>query len=35
MSGIRIVYAFHVATFKVEFIAVYYKGDKKMKIVIE
>lgn len=29
MSGIRVIYAFHVATFKVEFLEIYFKGEKK------
>lgn len=29
MSGIRVVYAFHAATFKVEFLEVYFKGEKE------
>ncbi|MHB1089475.1 MAG: hypothetical protein ACYC06_06130 [Ilumatobacteraceae bacterium] len=29
MSGIRIIYAFHVADLKVEFIEIYFKGEKE------
>jgi len=28
-SGIRIIYAFHCQSYKVEFIEIYFKGDKK------
>ena len=28
-SGIRIIYAFHCASLKVEFIEIYFKGDKE------
>jgi hypothetical protein len=30
-SGIRIIYAFYPADLKVEFIEIYYKGDKKIE----
>lgn len=29
MSGIRVIYAFHTATFKVDFIEIYFKGEKE------
>jgi len=29
MSGIRIIYAFYIATYKVDFIEIYFKGDKE------
>ncbi len=29
MSGIRVIYAYHVAILKVEFIEIYFKGEKK------
>ena len=29
MSGIRVIYAFHVAVSKVEFIEIYFKGEKE------
>lgn len=29
MSGIRVIYAFYPATFKVEFIEIYFKGEKE------
>jgi len=29
MSGIRVIYAYHVAISKVEFIEMYFKGDKE------
>jgi hypothetical protein len=28
-SGIRVIYAYHVATSKVEFIEIYFKGEKE------
>lgn len=29
MSGIRVIYAFHVATFEVDLIEIYFKGEKE------
>lgn len=29
MSGIRVIYAYHVAASKVEFIEIYFKGEKE------
>lgn len=29
MSGIRIIYAFHIAPAKVEFIEIYFKGENE------
>jgi len=29
MSGIRVIYAFHTASFKVDFIEIYFKGEKE------
>lgn len=29
MSGIRVIYAFYSATFKVDFIEIYFKGEKE------
>lgn len=28
-SGIRVIYAYHDETFKIDFIEIYYKGDKE------
>jgi len=29
MSGIRVIYAYHVAASKVDFIEIYFKGEKE------
>ncbi len=29
MSGIRVIYAYHIAALKVEFIEIYFKGEKE------
>lgn len=29
MSGIRVIYAYHIAASKVDFIEIYFKGEKE------